>query len=306
MQRSARERAALVALAILLLTILALVSIAAVTYFSELRSPGSNHLFSLTPEPDSAAGPIVRAQITVVDITPWDGTVRMRVAGHYSCPSPCASGLRLLFASLPLQKSGSAEIPAVENVTFPAGESDVKQDITLPVSGEWIDYPLDSYRLLLGIAEERIRSDGTLEPVPAAEARSRIGLTLQEHVTAIDMDPPALADPANLTKTARDYPLAAAAQIRFVRAKYDFGATTALVLLAISASAYAVFFRPFHELAIGATGLALSLWGVRSLLLGNSPGITTVDLLLVSVIIFVLSGVAVRVFVGILERRAPE
>src|SRR5947209_8496267 len=121
-----RRHVALAAVALLLSVIVVLLPLAAISYISELRSPVSRYLYPLTPalpaNTDSAA--VLRMEITIAELTPWDASTRMRIAGHYTCPAPCPAGLRVRILSLPL-KQGPGTVPSVESISFPAATSDV-------------------------------------------------------------------------------------------------------------------------------------------------------------------------------------
>jgi hypothetical protein len=71
-----------------------------------------------------------------------------------------------------------------------------------------------------------------------------------------------------------------------------------LVLLIASAAAYSVFLRPLSDLVVNAGALVLGVWGIRGILTpSNLYYITSVDLALSMVIIFVLGALTVRALI---------
>ena len=68
-----------------------------------------------------------------------------------------------------------------------------------------------------------------------------------------------------------------------------------LVLLIAAAAAYAVFMRPLQDLVVNSGALVLGVWGIRAILTpGNLYFLTTIDLALSIVIIFLLGAITVR------------
>jgi hypothetical protein len=70
------------------------------------------------------------------------------------------------------------------------------------------------------------------------------------------------------------------------------------VLVAIligAAAAFAVFFRPFDQIILGAGGLILGVYGVRALILGDLPrDVAALDVYLSCVALFLLFTIAIR------------
>jgi hypothetical protein len=139
------------------------------------------------------------------------------------------------------------------------------------------------------------RASASLDETP-------LQVTLEERLTDYDLKQPQVVPAAPLGGD----PNAVSAEITAMRPVYLQAATATIVLLAVGAAIYGVFMRPFKELVIGATGLALSLWGVRNLLMGAQPGETTVDFVLLGVITFVLIGITARVLIALIQNKAVQ
>ena len=76
-----------------------------------------------------------------------------------------------------------------------------------------------------------------------------------------------------------------------------------LVLLIAMASGYAAFMRSVPDLVMGAGGLVLGVWGIRSILVpGSISYATVVDIALGLVITFLLTALSVRVLLYLCER----
>jgi hypothetical protein len=74
-------------------------------------------------------------------------------------------------------------------------------------------------------------------------------------------------------------------------------------LLIAAAAGYAVFMRPLQDLVVNSGALVLGVWGVRSILTpGNLYYLTTVDLALSIVIIFLLGAITVRALMFIHDK----
>lgn len=303
--RLRRRHVGIAATGLLLLAVAVIIPAAALNFTRQLVLPGSGRMFVLAqPRSSIAGGRGTLLQLTLDGVTPWDNTAHIRVAGQRACEGGCDSA-RVLIASIPRSGRDTDAIPTVATLDFPAGVADVDQAYTVPIEGEWIDYPFDRYTLTIGIDEQFTGPDRTPAQRSSA-ANDALTVSLRERLTDFDVQQPRRLDPASVAPIEPGVPYALTSQITLSRPFYDEGVTIVVILLAIGAAAYAVFMRPFHELAIGATSLTLSLWGVRSLLMGSQPGTTSVDLILISVIIFVLVGIVARVLIALIRDRETQ
>jgi hypothetical protein len=79
-----------------------------------------------------------------------------------------------------------------------------------------------------------------------------------------------------------------------------------LTLLVSAAAAYAVFLRPLQELVVNSGALVLGVWGIRQILVpGSYNFVTSVDLSLSLVILFLLGAITVRAPLRARARRPP-
>jgi hypothetical protein len=111
-----------------------------------------------------------------------------------------------------------------------------------------------------------------------------------------------MIDPASIFSDGPQYIYIAATDITFSRPLYLQLLTVSLVLLITAAAAYAVFMR-LNQLVINSGALVLGVWGIRSILLGsNVPGLTSVDLALSVVILFLLAAITARALMYLQHR----
>jgi hypothetical protein len=278
----------------LLLCILALLPFAVTSVFSDALEQSAT-IFEVDPL-DTGQDVSTDIHVQVVAVNEWDGTATLRVSANQSCESNCPWGDQLLFVSVYGDSSGKRqERPATQTVTLPANVQDVLQTFTLPIYGDPIRYPFDSYRLGLGIAAERILPDGTKQTLTTEEARKYLSITMQGRIPRTKMEAPVVIDPASLVSPVNAEPYAVIELLTFQRPLYLKVLTILLVMLVSAAAAYAVFMRPLDQLIINSGALVLGVWGIRSILLGTSlPGLTAVDLALSVVILFLLVTITVR------------
>jgi len=143
------------------------------------------------------------------------------------------------------------------------------------------------------IVPERVDPGRTLRPLRAGESGGTLALTIQSRVPRLQMRPgPDLAPQYGVDLT----PYRALSQsFDFRRPLYLKVLTVSLVLLVTAAAAYAVVLRPLDQLMIQAGAIVLGIWGVRAILLGTGLSVVTlVDLVLMSVILFLLAIITLR------------
>jgi hypothetical protein len=295
--RRYRRHAGITVTGALLLVVLILVPAASVSFYHELATPGSGSIYTLSPPNVADPSDGISVQFILEAITPWANTAQVRVSGRRSCSGTCPA-TRVLVASLPGKRAPAGTLPSVESIDLPAGANEFSRVLSMPVEGSWLDYPFDTYQLALAVAQAAAgndRASASLDETP-------LQVTLEERLTDYDLKQPQVVPAAPLGGD----PNAVSAEITATRPVYLQAATATIVLLAVGAAIYGVFMRPFKELVIGATGLALSLWGVRNLLMGAQPGETTVDFVLLGVITFVLIGITARVLIALIQNKAVQ
>lgn len=280
---------------LLLLFILVLLPFAVSSVFADISEQSAPIYVVIPPNPgDQQVHSDLHVQM--VALNEWEGTASLRVSAHHTCDRACPWGDRYLFVST-FGDTAADETgrPSSEVVSLPATTRDAVQVIKLPIYGDPIRYPFDSYRLGMGIIVERVLSDGTVQTLSPAEARGYISLSLQARIPRAKMDRPVSLDPAGVQNDADIEQYATVELLTIERPVYLKVLTVLLVLLVTAAAAYAVFMRPLDQLIINSGALVLGVWGVRSILLGTAvPGFSAVDLALAVVILFLLVTITVR------------
>ncbi len=289
-----RHRVGFTFVACFLLFVLVLLPFALTSVFSDLRAPPSDHLYELTPAANPASSHS-RLHLDIVSFDEWGRTATIRVSGNHICPAPCDHGDRVLLVSIPPSTSDGEGLPPSEAITFPGQPTEVSKDIKLPVSGQPIRYPFDTFRLTIGTVVQRVYSDGTIDPLSAADARGHLFLSLHMQSPRMEIANLQAIPPASVYSDGDLYQYFTVNTLTFQRPLYLKVLTVLLVLLVSAAAAFAVFMRPLDQLVINSGALVLGVWGIRSILLGTDvPGITAVDLSLSVVILFLLAAITVR------------
>jgi hypothetical protein len=290
----ARSRLGFVMVAVLLLFIASLLPFAVGSIVTDILLPAEDRLYQLTPSDTPEAATHSRLEVDLISLNEWEGTVTLRVNGHHACNPSCPWEDRLLFLSLPVSSMQSEALPPSVAVTLPPTAHELTQTFTLPISGDPVRYPFDTYRMRLGVIMQRVMPDGSVVPLSAAEARGHLFLSMRTEVLRTALAPPLPADPQAFGVSEGGYPYVIVEQIGLARPAYLRVMTILLVLLVAAAAAFAVFMRPLNEIIINAGALVLGVWGIRAILVGDAAGLTAVDLSLATVILFLLVAITVR------------
>jgi hypothetical protein len=292
-------RLGFVATATLVLAIIVTLPFSLASIVDDVLGPASGKVIPLLRVPPESTAPVhSRLHLAVTRIDELQLLATLRVSGHRTCDGSCPWKERLLLVSVGASRDGDAEgVPPSATIVLPDADEAVSETIQLPVSGAPIRYPFDRYDLVLGVALRRIYPDGRAETLtPEATAR-HLRLTIQEMLPRKRMSVPIRVDPGTLPRTS---PAAYAAvyEFTFEHPRYIRVLAVLLVLLMTAAAAYSVFLRPVEDLLINAGALVLSVWGVRAILTpGNLFYLTAIDVSLSMVILFLLSGLAVKVLI---------
>jgi hypothetical protein len=298
-----RHRAALVSIGMLVVVLLALLPLALVSVFGNVIGFPYERVYSLTP-PDTVPAPShSRLHIELIALDPAQQLVTLRLAGHHVCPADCVWQDQIVLFSLRTDNPNAEGLPPSATIVLPTSAALVTQTVQLPVSGQAIRYPFDSYDLWLGIVLQRVQPDGTLQTLAPPEARGHLFLTAQNRVSLLSVTGLGRSRPQSIL--AADLPDEYLNAERFVlhRPVWLPALTIMLVLLVSAAAAYAVFLRPLGDLVMGAGSLVLGVWGVRAVLLPSSITFTTaVDLSLAIVLLFLLGAISLRTFLVVWQR----
>jgi hypothetical protein len=297
-----RHRIALAVVATLVVVLLALLPVAissAAVHFIGL--PFSQVYPLLAPQGPPAAS-YSRLHVEMIALDSWMQLLTLRVSGTHVCPPGCDWQGQVVFFSLHADDVDAEGLPPSAAVALPPSTGQVTQTIQLPVSGLPIRYPFDSYDLGLGIVLQRVAADGTVQTLTPAEADGRLFVTLRSRLSLLTLGGPPRFMPRSIRgESASNY--LSEYQFTLHRPVWLPLLTIMLVLLIATAAGYAVFMQRLHDLAVGAGGLILGVWGIRTIILPSGVTYTTaVELALAVVLLFLLGGVSIRVLLSLWER----
>jgi len=278
-----------------LLLVIALLPFALSSLLGYIIRPQSNRIYSLFGANAAPAAAHARLHLDILSLDEWNSSAQIRVAGSHICEVPCTQTDQISFVASPELGDLAEGLPPSQSVSFPPNGTRVTQVITLPVVGQPIRFPFDTYRLGLGVIFEGFETDGTTHVLTEKGAEGHLFLTLQTHVVRTVMGNPTPESTESLGLEAPGAVYVDGWEMSFERPAYLKVLTVLLVLLVVVAAIYAVFLRPLAELVINAGALVLGIWGIRSILLGSSPpSATLVDLTLSMVILFLLLAIVAR------------
>jgi hypothetical protein len=253
---------------------------------------------------DRAAAPSAayRLYLDLTRLNNGDGTISLQATAQRRCQPACPDTVQLTLLTVVSPIGDPAEwLPVTQTITFPPGRDAVSQPVQLPAYGDPLRYPFDQWSFGVVVVPQRVSDGGAVAPVPPAEGGDQVAISVQSRVPRLEMTPDpdrasAVAIAAILLDVPPDQVPPSVAIFRLERPVYLQVLTVLLVLLVTAAAAYAVFLRPLDQLVINAGALILGIWGVRAILLGTELTVlTVVDLVLMSVILFLLVMITARV-----------
>jgi hypothetical protein len=285
------------------LFVLVLMPFAVGSAVGDLLGPPEGRNYPLATPAASAPGDGARLHVAVVGLSELQQTATLRVSGYHVCAARCDWTDRVIFVAERDEAVGTAPSASVD---VPASGQYINQTVELPVRGHSTRYPFDAYHARLGVVLQRVAPDGSVRTIPRAEAAGQLTLTLQEEIPRMIMESPSLLDPSvALRADPRRDTYVVLADLTVDRPLYLRILTVLLVVLVAAASAYAVFMRPLHDLVVNAGALVIGVWGVRSMLVPMPwTWLTSIDLSLSIVIIFLLGAITIRAVFFFLWERA--
>jgi hypothetical protein len=303
------HRLALAIVGAFLLLVVVVLPLAVENIVWGFRGPPSSRVYPLLAASGPSSPQHTRLNLNVVAFDDVQRQVTLRISGHHLCGG-CAWSDRVVFVSIPPDALGRAaegtrldSLPPSASITLAPVAVDTTQTLQLPISGQPIRYPFDTYQLWLGIASQQVDADGTVRPMTPAEARGHLFLTIQAQLPHFEMGPPVESDAAAAQIDDLTYQYVTTQAITLVRPFWMKALTLLLVLMIAMAAAYAVFLRPLSDLVVNAGALVLGVWGIRAILQPGSPSFATaVDLSLSMVILFLLGAISVRALAYLWER----
>jgi hypothetical protein len=242
-----------------------------------------------------AATPRTRVHISLESLNDWGKTITIQVSGHQVCDGDCPWSDRLLLVAA-RTKSGIQGLPASGVVTLPALDKVVTQSVVLPIKGDPVKYPFDTYHVRLGVVLQHVLPSGSVQTVNPEQAEGHVFVSLQLNIPNMDMPPPVHEEAAAFAVADAEYQYLDVSQLTFTRPLRLKLLAILLVMLVSAGAAYAVFLRPLDQLVLSAGSLVLGVWGIRSILLtpNTPPGAAIIDITLSMIILFLLAGMSIR------------
>lgn len=289
-------------LAAVVLAVILLVPVAVASLIHEIRNPPTAVTEVLVPPGPPATDSFSVLHLDAVALDEIQRTLTLHVSGYHECLTTCPYQDTLVFFAVRSESRMAGGLPPAASLTLPSGTAPIDATIKLPVDGEVLFYPFDSYRLVMAIGVERAASGQPTRMLSADEVEGRLVLTLQQHIPRLDDGPVDINPQDRLPLNADIVPLGFGGAT-LVRPAYLQVLVILAVLLTAAVAICTVLLRPLSQLVINTGGLVLGVWGIRTLLLaGYPPDSTIVDIVLTGIIFIQLTAVAVRVLLYLAER----
>jgi hypothetical protein len=239
------------------------------------------------------SGEWTKLNVAAVSISEVANSMTLRVTGFHHCSTSCAGVERVQFYSVHADPKGALGAPPSSYVDLPRNASEINKLITLPITGDLIDYPFDHYQLLLGVTFSKVTTSGTTIPLDRTATKAGLELSVDNTIARLSLAAPSSVQPAKYQSTGIAYD--SITSLNFSRPIYLEILTILLTMLIMLAAGYGVLFRPFTQIIPTVGGLVLGVWGIRSLLVGSYPPDSTgVDLVLEAGILLLLLAVGIR------------
>jgi hypothetical protein len=232
--------------------------------------------------------------IAAIDLDEDLGSITLAISGHRICPNDVCSTLNLSLVSLEDDADVRRALPPSAPMTLAPDQEIFSQTIQLPVRGQPSQYPFDDYLLWLGLTGTVVENGEKIELTSGLLAKRAL-ITTQNQLRDFLMAPPIEIDPAQVTALADPQEFVGVQELRFERPVHQEILAVLLVLLIGVSAIMAVAMRSMTDLIVGIGSLILGIWGVRSVLVPSSLSVvTSIDLALSVIILFVLLGLSVR------------
>jgi hypothetical protein len=232
--------------------------------------------------------------IAAIDLDEDLGSITLAISGHRICPNDVCSTLNLTLVSLEDDADERRALPPSAPMTLTPDQEIFSQTIQLPVRGQPSQYPFDDYVLWLGLAGTVIDNGEKIHLTSDLLAKRAL-ITTQNQLRDFLMGPPIQIDPARVTALTDPQEFVGVQELRFERPVHQEILAVLLILLIAVSATMAVAMRDMTDLIVGIGSLILGIWGVRSVLVPSSlPVVTSIDLALSVIILFVLLGLTVR------------
>ena len=232
--------------------------------------------------------------IAAIDLNEDQGSITLAISGHRICPNDVCSTLNLSLVSLEDDADVRRALPPSAPMTLTPDQEIFSQTVQLPVRGQPSQYPFDDYLLWLGLSGTVVENGKKIDLTPELLAKRAL-ITTQNQLRDFLMVPPVAIDPARVKALSDPQEFVGVQELRFERPVHQEILAVLLILLIAVSAIMAVAMRSMTDLIVGIGSLILGIWGVRSVLVPSSlPVVTSIDLALSVIILFVLLGLIVR------------
>jgi hypothetical protein len=231
--------------------------------------------------------------VAAINIDEGAGTVTLAVSGQRRCAATCPV-MKFNLVSLDDDADIRRALPPSVPMVVESSDQIFSATAQLPLRGQPGKYPFDDYVLWLGIYGTRT-INGNSTALTEANIRGHTFLTVQNQLRDFTMQTPIEIDPDRAQADTDVVDFFGVQELHFQR-PIHMKILTVLLLLLITVSALtAVAMRDVSDLIVGVGSLVIGIWGVRSILVPQPiPVVTSVDLALSVVILFVLLGLLLR------------
>jgi hypothetical protein len=250
-----------------------------------------------TPTAEDAASALANGEtflnIAAIDIDEAEGSVTIGIHGHRRCDGACPP-MTLTLYSVEDDADVRRALPPSATLTLQPDDDVFTQTVQLPIRGQPSQYPFDDYVLWLGLTGT-VTENGVRAPLTPESLHGRVIITTQNQLRDFLMAPPAAIDPDRVHAITDPGEFIGVQEMRVTRPFYLEVLTLLLVVLIAASAIMAVLMRDMTDLLLGMGSLILGIWGVRSVLVPRMMQVvTSVDLALSIIILFVLLGLTVR------------
>lgn len=231
--------------------------------------------------------------IAAIDLDEGAGNITLAVSGQRTCGDDCPE-LQITLVSLDDDADVRRALPPTTTLKVAATDRVFSQTVQLPIGGQPSMYPFDDYLLWLGVAGE-VTQDGKQVELAPEMVQGHAILTIQNQLRDFNMLQPQEIDPSTVQAINDPFQFFGVQSILFDRPAHSEILAVLLILLITVSAVMAVAMREVQDLVVGIGGLVLGIWGVRSVLVPQPiPVVTSIDLALSVVILFVLLGLVMR------------
>ncbi len=231
--------------------------------------------------------------IAAIDLDEETGSITLAVSGHRNCGEQCAA-LKMTLFSLDDDADVRRALPPSAPLKLDPTVQFISQTVQLPIRGQPSQFPFDDYLLWLGL-NGTLAVAGTPVPLTPELVAGKAVFSTQNQLRDFTMQPPVDIPPARVRAVADPYDFFGVQELRFERPVHMEILSVLLVMLIGVSAIMAVAMRDISDLIVGIGSLVLGIWGVRSVLVPQPmPVITSVDLALSVIILFVLLGLSFR------------